>query len=383
MPSEAGVIPALSRNGDASLLEDEPGRLACADDLSSEEGRLVPMPSPVSQRTHFVLQHRRRMMIMRARTRQLAALAAASVLALTGAACSSSPASTSTGSDPAGAAAAFPVTITSFAGKVRVPARPGAIVSLSPTVTEMLYAIGAGRQVKAVDDDSDYPKNAPITKLSGYQPNAEAIAAYQPSLVVISNNINGITAKLQALSIPVLDLPAAANVSQEYAEFDQLGTATGHLAQAKQEVAKLKSQIAGIVASVPSHPKAPITYYYEVYTDPYYSVTSSTFIGGLLSLLGMKSIADSATGAAASGGYPTLSAEFILKANPDYIILSDTGPTGGGQDAKTVSSRPGWSVLSAVKDKHIILLNPDIASRWGPRVPDLLQDVAAAMKSGS
>jgi iron complex transport system substrate-binding protein len=112
-------------------------------------------------------------------------------------------------------------------------------------------------------------------------------------------------------------------------------------------------------------------------------VTSSTFIGGLLSLLGMKSIADSATGAAASGGYPTLSAEFILKANPDYIILSDTGPTGGGQDAKTVSSRPGWSVLSAVKDKHIILLNPDIASRWGPRVPDLLQDVAAAMKSGS
>src|SRR5580698_5976163 len=297
MPSEAGVIPALSRNGDASLLEDEPGRLACADDLSSEEGRLVPMPSPVSQRTHFVLQHRRRMMIMRARTRQLAALAAASVLALTGAACSSSPASTSTGSDPAGAAAAFPVTITSFAGKVRVPARPGAIVSLSPTVTEMLYAIGAGRQVKAVDDDSDYPKNAPITKLSGYQPNAEAIAAYQPSLVVISNNINGITAKLQALSVPVLDLPAAANLSQEYAEFDQLGQATGHLSQAQQEVAKIKSGISRILASEPKH-TAPLTYYYEVSTDPYYSVTSSTFIGEVLSLLGLKSVADAATGAA-------------------------------------------------------------------------------------
>jgi iron complex transport system substrate-binding protein len=324
------------------------------------------------------------MMIMRVRTRQLAALAAAPVLALTGAACSSSPASTGSGSDPAGSAAAgFPVTITSFAGKVRVPARPGSIVSLAPTATEMLYAIGAGKQVKAVDDDSDYPKNAPVTKLSGYQPNAEAIAAYQPSLVVISNNIDGITAKLQALSIPVLDLPAAANLNQEYAEFDQLGTATGHLAQAQHEVATLKSQIAGIVASVPAPAKKPITYYYELSTDPYYSATSSTFIGSLLSLLGMKSIADSATGAAASGGYPTLSAEFILKASPDYIILSDTGPTGGGQDVQTVSSRPGWSVLSAVKDKHIILLNADIASRWGPRVPDLLQDVASAIKTGA
>ena len=87
----------------------------------------------------------------------------------------------------------------------------------------------------------------------------------------------------------------------------------------------------------------------------------------MLSLLGLKSIADAAKGAAAAGGYPTLSAEFILKSNPDYIVLTDTGPTGGGQSAATVSRRPGWSVLTAVKDKHIISLNADIASRWGPR----------------
>jgi iron complex transport system substrate-binding protein len=322
------------------------------------------------------------MMIMRVHTRQLAALTAAALLTLVGAACSSSPAATSSGSGPAGAAAAFPVTITSFAGKVRVPARPRAIVSLAPTATEMLYSIGAGSQVKAVDADSDYPTSAPVTKLSGYEPNAEAIAAYQPSLVVISNNMDGIVAKLQALSIPVLELPAAANLTQEYAEFDQLGQATGHLPQAQQEVARLKSQISKIVASEPAH-KTALTYYFEVSTDPYYSETSSTFVGSILSLLGMKSIADAATGAASSGGYPTLSAEFILKANPDYIILSDTGPTGGGQDARTVSSRPGWSVLTAVKDKHIIMVNPDIASRWGPRIPDLLQDVASALKSGS
>jgi iron complex transport system substrate-binding protein len=246
----------------------------------------------------------------------------------------------------------------------------------------MLYAIGAGSQVKAVDSDSDYPKQAPITKLSAYSPNAEAIAAYKPDLVIISNDIGGITAKLTALSIPVLDLPAAASVADVYAEFTELGEATGHLAQAKTEDSTLKSDIGKIVASMPAHAK-PLTYYYELSTNPYYSVTSSTFIGSLLSLLGMKSIADAAKGAAAAGGYPTLDAEYILKANPDYIILSDTGSTGGGQDAATVSARPGWSVLTAVKDKHIIVLNADIASRWGPRIVNLLQTVAAGVKSGA
>jgi iron complex transport system substrate-binding protein len=325
-------------------------------------------------------------MIMRAFTRQLPALVAVAAIAAASAACSTSSASsTPPKSDSAGtgsASAAFPVTVTTAAGTTHLTSRPDAIVSLSPTATEMLYAIGAGSQVKAVDDDSDYPRQAPITKLSGFTPNAEAIAGYKPDLVIISNNLDGITAKLTALSIPVLDLPAAANLSDVYAEFTELGAATGHVAQAKTEDSTLKADIKQLVASQPAHSK-PLTYYYEIATDPYYSVTSATFVGSLLSLLGMKSIADAASGAAASGGYPSLSAEYILKANPDYIILADTGSTGGGQDAATVSGRPGWSVLTAVKDKHIILLNPDIASRWGPRIIDLLRDVAAGVKSGS
>ena len=320
---------------------------------------------------------------MRAITRQLSALVAGAAMAAALAACTSSSASPTPGKSAAGSAqAGFPVTVTTAAGTTHLTSRPDAIVSLSPTATEMLYAIGAGSQVKAVDDDSDYPKQAPMTKLSGFTPNAEAIAAYKPDLVVISNNIDGIMAKLKALSIPVLDLPAATNLSGVYAEFTELGAAAGHVAQAKTEDSTLKADIKQIVSSEPAHAK-PLTYYYEISTNPYYSVTSSTFIGGLLSLLGMKSIADAATGAAASGGYPSLSAEYIFKANPDYIILADTGSTGGGQDAATVSARPGWSVLTAVKDKHIILLNADIASRWGPRVIDLLRDVAAGVKRGT
>ncbi len=188
---------------------------------------------------------------MRAFTRQLPALVAVAAIAAASAACSSSSASPTPPSDSAGtgtASAGFPVTVTTAAGTTQVTARPGAIVSLSPTATEMLYAIGAGSQVKAVDDDSDYPRQAPMTKLSGYTPNAEAIAAYKPDLVIISNNLDGITAKLTALSIPVLDLPAAANLADVYAEFTELGAATGHVAQAKTEDTTLKADIKQIVA---------------------------------------------------------------------------------------------------------------------------------------
>jgi iron complex transport system substrate-binding protein len=317
-------------------------------------------------------------MIMRPHPVTRLALVAVAALAAACAACSSSPASPASS---ASGGAGFPVTVTTGAGSVHLAARPDAIVSLSPTATEMLYTIGAGKQVKAVDSLSDYPTGVPVTKLSAYQPNAEAIAGYKPDLVIISNDMNGITAKLRALSIPVLDLPAAANVSGVYAEFTELGDATGHVAQARAENAKLRAGIRAILAAEPRQ-SSPITYYYELGANPYYSVTDSTFVGGLLSSLGMKSIADVATGAAAAGGYPELSPEFILKANPDYILLSDTG-SNGGQDAAAVAARPGWSGLTAVKDNHVIALNADVASRWGPRVLQLLQEVAAAIKSGS
>jgi iron complex transport system substrate-binding protein len=98
-------------------------------------------------------------------------------------------------------------------------------------------------------------------------------------------------------------------------------------------------------------------------------------------MLGLKSIADTATGAASSGGYPRLSPEFIVKARPDYVILADT--VCCHQDAATVANRPGWSGLAAVKEGHVIPLNDDIASRWGPRIVDLLRTVAASIPKGA
>jgi iron complex transport system substrate-binding protein len=276
----------------------------------------------------------------------------------------------------AGTKSAFPVTIKLADGTFTFKSRPTAIVSLSPTSTEMLYAIGAGPQVKAVDSYSDYPPGAPVTKLSGYQPNVEAIAKYNPDLVVVASDTSSFNTQMAALKIPVLYAPAASNLSQAYAEYGPLGKATGHVAQAKKEVASIKTKIASIVASAP-HAEKGTTYYYELEPD-YYSVTSATFVGKLFSLLGLTSIADSAKGVASSGGYPQLNAEFILKANPTYIFLADTICCRA--TAASVAARPGWSVLNAVKDHRIVPLNDDIASRWGPRITILLQDAADALE---
>ncbi len=237
---------------------------------------------------------------------------------------------------------------------------------------------GPAPQVKGVDNDSNYPASAPRTKLSGFTPNIEAIVGEKPDLVVVSNFAATLTKRLAAFGIPVLSLPAPANLNGVYAELGQLGTATGHARQATAEIAMMRRQIGQIIAAVPHHAK-PLTYYYEL-DQTYYSVTSDTFIGRLLGLLGMKSIADAAKGATAAGGYPQLSAEFIVKANPDYIILADT--VCCHQDAATVAGRPGWSGIAAVKSKHVILLNDDIASRWGPRVVDLLRTVLAGIRGG-
>ena len=314
---------------------------------------------------------------MRVPSRQFPTLALAAALAVACAACGSSQAPTATAtSAPAGAAAgSFPVSLTAANGEVHLPARPTSIISLSPALTEMLYAIGAGPQVKAVDADSNYPPRAPRTKLSGLAPNVEAIVAGKPDLVVESGDTGNLTKRLAAFSIPVLELPAPSQVAGVYSEFSQLGRATGHVAQASSENAMLRKQISAIVAAAP-HPARPVTYYYEL-DQTYYSVTSSTFVGHLLALLGMKSIADAAKGAAAAGGYPQLSSEYILRSNPDYILLADT--VCCHQSAATVAKRPGWASLSAVKGGHMVALNDDIASRWGPRIVDLLRTVATAL----
>src|SRR5256885_1362787 len=182
-------MPALSRNGDAPA-GDEPGRLAGADLLSSEEGRFVSMPRRCrSGRTSSSTTRRR--MIMQVLSRRLPAFAAAASLAVACAACGSSQATSSTAGAATGGAGSFPTTVAAANGHVHIGSRPASIISLSPTSTEMLYAMGAGSQVKAVDSDSDYPPQAPMTKLSGIQPNDEGVVGSKPALVVAGRSTGG------------------------------------------------------------------------------------------------------------------------------------------------------------------------------------------------
>ena len=314
---------------------------------------------------------------MLSNTRRALAGAAASVAVLSLAACASSgtAAPSSAPATPTSSAAAqFPVTVHAANGNVTIARRPTAIVSLSATATEMLFAIGAGPQVKAVDRDSDYPPNVPRSTLNSLELNVEAVAAYQPDLVVAAGLSKAQSQQLARLSVHVLDEPAATDVSQSYQQLTQLGAATGHPDGAAAVVARMKQQIAAIARSMP---KRSATYYYEL-DQTYYSVTSATFIGRALRLLGLASIADSAKGAAASGGYPQLSAEFILNADPGYVFLADTRCCK--QSLATLARRPGWSTLSAVRNGRVVALDDDIASRWGPRLVDLLRTVADAIK---
>jgi iron complex transport system substrate-binding protein len=271
----------------------------------------------------------------------------------------------------------FPTSISTANGTVRIKARPHAIVSLSPTVTEMLYSIGAGGQVKAVDKDSDFPRGTPRTSLDGFQPNVEAIVSYRPDLVVLPDDSAGLTGQLEGFGVPVLSLPPATTLADVYQEFDELGRATGHVTAAGSEAAQIKAQIARIVHDAPSSTRGQ-TYYYEL-DQTYFSVTSSTFIGKVLGLLGLHNIADSAASAASSGGYPQLSSEFIVQSNPDWVFLADT--LCCGQSARTVAARPGWSTVAAVQKGQVIGLNDDIASRWGPRIVDLLQTIVTALST--
>jgi iron complex transport system substrate-binding protein len=266
----------------------------------------------------------------------------------------------------------FPATITAANGKVTIAKRPSRIVSLSATATETLFAIGAGKQVVAVDDQSDYPKTAPRTTLSGFTPNVEAIAGYRPDLVVISYDPKGLSEALGRLGIPVVHQDAAATLPGAYQQIRQLGKLTGHAGEAGSLVGSMKRRIAAIVAK--ARVKASgVTVYHEL--DPtLYSLTSNTFVGRVYAMFGLKNIADAAKG---GSEYPQLSPEYVLSADPRLIVLADT--VCCGQNARTVAGRPGWSRISAVRTGSVVRLDDSIASRWGPRLVNLVRAVGTAL----
>ena len=268
----------------------------------------------------------------------------------------------------------WPVTVTGDNGELTLDAEPETIVSMSATATEMLFAIGADDQVEAVDSTSNYPEGVPTTDLSSFTPNAEAIASYGPDLVVLSDDLNGIVDALESLDVPTLLLGAAADLDESYAQIETLGDATGHADEATEVIADMQDRITAAVASVPDDVEG-MGVYHEL--DPtFFSAGSSTFIGGIYSLFGLENIADGAADAA--GGYPQLSAEYIVGQAPGLIVLADT--VCCDQTAEALAQRPAFDTVPAIQEGRVFEANDDIASRWGPRVADFAEQLADVLQ---
>src|SRR6266508_2997240 len=294
---------------------DEPGRLPPWPQAQSSEEGRVVRPDPTGPR---ILRWKGGWM-----RRTLFWLL---LVALVGAGCSRSASEQGSARDQA--PAGFPVTLDTPTGKVEIAQRPTRVVSLSPTATEMLFATDVG----------------------------------------------DLAASLRRLAIPAVGLPAATRLDDSYAQIQQLGKATGHTAEAEGLVTAMRSEIQQIVATAKL--ERPLTYYHELDKN-LFSATSKTFIGQLYTQLGLQNIADKAD--KEGSGYPQLSPEYVVKADPDVIFLADTKCCA--QSAETVAARAGWEEVRAVKDGAVVGLDDDVASRWGPRVVDFLRVIAAKLKT--
>jgi iron complex transport system substrate-binding protein len=278
-------------------------------------------------------------------------------------------------------------TVTSPPATSRAPATsatpesdvPSAIISLSPTATEMLFAIGAGDQVIAVDDFSNYPDEAAakMNGLNGFEPNVEAIGALEPDLVVTDGTNPELLAQLETLGIAHWEGPAAVTFDDMYAQIEQLGAATGHVPEAAEVVSQMQTDIAAVLGNLPDVAE-PLTYYHELDPNGYWSVTSDTFIGLVYAEAGLVNIADEV---GADTAYPQLSAEFIVAQDPDIVFLACTKYCG--ETPETVAARDGWGELSAVTNGNVIPMDDDIASRWGPRIVDYIEQVGAAVSQAA
>lgn len=270
-------------------------------------------------------------------------------------------------------ASAFPVTVQDATGDVTIEAMPESIVSLSSTGTEMLFAIGAGAQVVAVDEFSTYPDEAPITDLSGFTPNLEAILSYEPDLVVISFDPGDLQAGLNAVGVPTLMLMTASSLDDSYAQLEVLGAATGHVSEAEEVARNMEEAIAGIVSA--SGQAGGVSFFHEV-DETLYSATSGSFLGQVYDLFGLENIAD---GVEDPGGFgfPQLSAEYVVASDPDLIFLADAD---SGVSVESLSSRPGWGGMKAVRDGAVIEVDTYLASNWGPRVVEFVQLIADALQ---
>ncbi|MEM7272438.1 MAG: ABC transporter substrate-binding protein [Actinomycetota bacterium] len=270
--------------------------------------------------------------------------------------------------DEAVAEAGFPIDVETSSGTVTIAEQPSRIVSLSPTATEILFAVGAGDQVVAVDIFSNHPADAPEGTLDGFTPDLEAILATEPDLVVATGLPEDITAGLESAGVVVMFNPAAASFDDTFDQVAQLGEATGNLDGAAAVNAEIRAGIEEVLASLPTDGADPVRVFHEI-DDSFYTASSASFIGQVYAEMGFENIADPLDD---GSGFPLIDGESIIAADPTLIVFTDQ--VGYGVDE--ITARPGWDQTTAVASGNVVQVDADIASRWGPRIVEFMQAIA-------
>lgn len=265
----------------------------------------------------------------------------------------------------------------SLAREVTIPATAQRIVSLAPSITEILFAVGAGPQVVGNTQYCNYPPEADaLPEIGGFSAktiSVEAIVALNPDLVIGgSTNQAAIAEALEDLGVATLIFEPT-TFDTVYANIAVIGEVTGHTQEAGALITTMQARVAAVLAKIATIPAADRpTVFYEIFDEPLLTAGPSTFIGQMLTMVGASNIfADT------SENYPQVSAEAIVERNPAVII----GPDSHGDKLTPdhLASRPGWDQIRAVQDKRIYLLDGDMASRAGPRLVEVLESLAATL----
>ena len=247
---------------------------------------------------------------------------------------------------------------------------PQRIVSFSPGATEILYAIGAGGQVVAVDQFSDFPAAATALEQVSYsEPDPERSLGLNPDLVIFASRQRESVEQFRSLDLVVLFNREPESVEGVLDNIALLGVVTGHEGEAATLIAEMRARIDAVEATLAGIEEGP-TVFYEL-SDGLFTVAPGTFVGGTLLLVKARNIAEGAESA-----FPQLTAEAVIEANPQVVLLADA-EFGGSLEA--LQGRPGWDVIDAVVNERVYPVDPDIGNRPGPRIVDAIEQVAALL----
>lgn len=273
---------------------------------------------------------------------------------------------------------AFPMTITDGAKrKVTLDSVPARIISLTPSNTEILFAVGAGDLVVGVTQYCDFPAKAKeLTKIGGFSAKSisiETIVSLKPDLVLANaSGQESVIVALEQANIKVIAVNAT-SFDDVYANLGMTGKITGHAAEAAKVVDAMKARVATVLKKIENvAQKDRPTVFWEVWDEPLMTAGPGTFIGQMIGTAGGVNVF-----ADLKEDYPTVSAEEIVKRNPAFIL----GPDSHGDKlvAEQLAARPGWKQIDAVKNNKVFLVDGNSSSRPGPRLVDALEAIAKAL----